>query len=58
MLSEEELKKSNRERKARQRDIEKKLTYKAWERYPGESYKDFKRRFTKKVIIITDEELK
>lgn len=59
MLSGEELRKYNRERKAQEREIEKKLIkFRAWERYPGEPYKDFKKRFTSKKVLVSDEELK
>ena len=30
-------------------------TYHGWEKMPGESDKDFRRRFTKRIVIITEE---
>lgn len=41
-----------REKRARDKII---YTYHLNEKYPGESDKDFRRRFTKRIVIIVDE---
>ncbi len=49
----EEKRQYDREAKQKERKIEKYLIkYKAWERYPGESYADFKRRFKSVKILV------
>lgn len=47
--------KRQKQREARIRD---KLiyTYHGWEKMPGESDKEFKRRFTKRIVVILDED--
>ena len=47
--------KRQKQREARARD---KLiyTYHAWEKMPNETDKEFRRRFTKRVVIILDED--
>ena len=54
MLSQEEsIKEYNRQAKARQTKFEKiLLKFHAWERYPGESLSDFKRRFWSLKILV------
>ena len=43
--------------KARERRALEKRIYKfhAWEKMPGESDKDFRRRFTKRVVVVVDD---
>lgn len=43
------------EKRARDYEIYK---YHAWERMPGESDKDFRRRFTKRIVIVINPETK
>lgn len=47
--------KRQKQREARARD---KLiyTYHAWEKMPDETDKEFRRRFTKRIVVIIDEE--
>ena len=57
--TQEEIREYKRQKKAQERAIEKHLVkYRAWERYPGESYHDFKRRFVSKKILVDGNEIK
>lgn len=44
-----------REQRARAKEIYK---YHAWEKMPGETDKEFRRRFTKRIVVCTDDEIK
>lgn len=59
MLNGQDLREYNRMKKQQEREIEKHLVkFRAWERYPGEPYKDFKKRFKSVRIYLGDEEFK
>lgn len=45
------------QKKREQRALAKRIyTYHAWQKMPGESDKDFRRRFTKRIVVMVDEE--
>ena len=47
------------ERKRVQREIAKRIyEYHAWEKMPGESDKDFRRRFSKRIVIVLENDEK
>jgi hypothetical protein len=47
----------NRKKKQESRARDKLIyTYHAWEKMPNETDKEFKRRFTKRVVVILDED--
>ena len=53
MQSEESVREYKRIKKQEERELESYLIkFKAWERFPGESYADFKRRFKSVKIVI------
>ena len=48
-------KKYHAQRKKEQREIANRIyQYHAWEKMPGESDKDFRHRFSKRIVIVTD----